>query len=160
MRRIDSEYREIHHIIPKCLGGTDDPSNLVSLTFEEHVEAHRILSEQNPNHGGLRAAYLLMSGLGKEGRLERNRWAVEVRDSSASVKKGWSNISAEERSKRNKEAAKKVDHSAKNVKRALTMKSRGQKIKFAPKHFPTISCVRCRKLMKSNSIGPHGIKCK
>lgn len=36
-----------HHIIPKHLGGTDDPSNLVDLTVEEHAEAHRLLYEQH-----------------------------------------------------------------------------------------------------------------
>lgn len=36
----------IHHIIPKHLGGTDEPSNLIKLTIEEHAEAHRILYEQ------------------------------------------------------------------------------------------------------------------
>jgi hypothetical protein len=35
-----------HHIIPRHAGGTDDPSNLVELTIEEHAEAHRILYEQ------------------------------------------------------------------------------------------------------------------
>lgn len=35
-----------HHIIPKHAGGTDDPSNLVELTVEEHAEAHRLLFEQ------------------------------------------------------------------------------------------------------------------
>ena len=35
-----------HHIIPKHMGGTDDPSNLVELTVEEHAEAHRLLFEQ------------------------------------------------------------------------------------------------------------------
>ena len=34
-----------HHIIPKHAGGTDDPSNLVELTIEEHAEAHRVLYE-------------------------------------------------------------------------------------------------------------------
>ena len=34
-----------HHIVPKHMGGTDDPSNLVELTVEEHAEAHRILFE-------------------------------------------------------------------------------------------------------------------
>jgi hypothetical protein len=32
-----------HHIIPKHAGGTDDPSNLVLLTVEEHAEAHKKL---------------------------------------------------------------------------------------------------------------------
>ena len=35
-----------HHIIPKHAGGTDDPSNLIYLTVEEHAEAHRMLFEQ------------------------------------------------------------------------------------------------------------------
>ena len=29
-----------HHIIPRHMGGTDDPSNLVELTVEEHAQAH------------------------------------------------------------------------------------------------------------------------
>src|ERR1039457_2311033 len=36
----------IHHIKPKHMGGTNDPSNLIKLTVEEHAEAHRILFEQ------------------------------------------------------------------------------------------------------------------
>lgn len=34
-----------HHIIPKHVGGSDDPSNLIELTIEEHAEAHRVLWE-------------------------------------------------------------------------------------------------------------------
>ena len=37
--------KHIHHIIPKHLGGNDDPGNLVELTVEEHAEAHRKLYE-------------------------------------------------------------------------------------------------------------------
>ena len=37
----------IHHIVPRHMGGTDDPSNLVRLTVEEHAEAHRKLYEQH-----------------------------------------------------------------------------------------------------------------
>lgn len=36
-----------HHIIPKHVGGTDDSSNLVLLTVEEHAEAHKKLWEQH-----------------------------------------------------------------------------------------------------------------
>ena len=35
-----------HHIIPKHMGGTDDPENLIELTVEEHAEAHRELYEK------------------------------------------------------------------------------------------------------------------
>ena len=32
-----------HHIVPRYLGGTDDPENLVELTVEEHADAHNLL---------------------------------------------------------------------------------------------------------------------
>jgi len=35
-----------HHIVPKHAGGTDDSSNLIHLTIEEHAEEHRKLWEQ------------------------------------------------------------------------------------------------------------------
>jgi len=36
-----------HHIIPRHVGGTNDPSNLIKLTVEEHAEAHRLLWEEH-----------------------------------------------------------------------------------------------------------------
>jgi len=36
-----------HHIVPKHMGGTDDESNLVELTIEEHAEAHKKLFEEH-----------------------------------------------------------------------------------------------------------------
>ena len=36
-----------HHIIPRHMGGTNDPSNLIELTPEEHAEAHRKLWEEH-----------------------------------------------------------------------------------------------------------------
>lgn len=38
--------KHIHHIIPKHMGGTNSPENLIELTVEEHAEAHRKLYEQ------------------------------------------------------------------------------------------------------------------
>lgn len=40
---IDS-YTEKHHIIPKCIGGTDDIKNIVILTAREHFICHWLLS--------------------------------------------------------------------------------------------------------------------
>jgi hypothetical protein len=36
---------EIHHIIPKSIGGSNKKSNLVKLTYREHFIAHRMLSK-------------------------------------------------------------------------------------------------------------------
>ena len=51
-----------HHIIPKHAGGTDDPSNIVELTVEEHAEAHRLLYEE---HGKIqdKLAWLGLTGV-------------------------------------------------------------------------------------------------
>ena len=38
-------YYEKHHIIPKSCGGSNDPDNLILLTFKEHFFAHRLLVE-------------------------------------------------------------------------------------------------------------------
>jgi len=37
------EYYEIHHVIPKCMGGTNDKTNLTLLTAREHYITHWLL---------------------------------------------------------------------------------------------------------------------
>ena len=54
--------KHIHHIIPKHMGGTDDPSNLVELTVEEHAQAHLTLYEEYGNELD-RVAYEALSGM-------------------------------------------------------------------------------------------------
>lgn len=43
-------YTEIHHIIPKCMGGGNDEANLVELTPEEHYICHLLLVKIYPNN--------------------------------------------------------------------------------------------------------------
>lgn len=57
----DDVYTEIHHITPRCLGGSDDPTNLVKLTLREHFLAHLLLCKIHPEHLGLYRAVFLMS---------------------------------------------------------------------------------------------------
>jgi len=38
-------YPELHHIIPKCLGGDDHQENTVFLTAHEHFVCHRLLTK-------------------------------------------------------------------------------------------------------------------
>ena len=40
-----TKYYEKHHILPKCLGGTNKKDNLVLLTAKEHFIAHLLLVE-------------------------------------------------------------------------------------------------------------------
>lgn len=48
--RVLSGYVERHHIIPRCMGGGDDISNLVALTAEEHFIAHQLLVKMYPSN--------------------------------------------------------------------------------------------------------------
>lgn len=41
-------YVEVHHILPRCLGGADDKSNLVKLTAKEHFICHLLLTKMYP----------------------------------------------------------------------------------------------------------------
>ena len=53
-------YREKHHIIPKSLGGTDDKSNLVELTYKEHRLCHKLLIKFTTGKNKYKMAYALL----------------------------------------------------------------------------------------------------
>lgn len=55
-----NEYHERHHIIPKCMGGTNDKDNLIDLFAREHFEAHRLLALENPENDKLVYAWWAM----------------------------------------------------------------------------------------------------
>ncbi len=54
-------YCENHHIVPKCLGGSDEDINLVMLTAPEHYVAHQLLVKLNPTHYGISYAATRMT---------------------------------------------------------------------------------------------------
>jgi hypothetical protein len=45
MGRTPTGYVEKHHIIPKCLNGTNNEDNIVKLTSREHFIAHLLLAK-------------------------------------------------------------------------------------------------------------------
>lgn len=59
-------YTEKHHILPRCMGGPDDPANLVELTGREHFVAHWLLHRKYPEHTGLRKAFCMMALCGTD----------------------------------------------------------------------------------------------
>lgn len=68
--RVLISYKESHHIIPKCMGGSNAPDNLVDLTPEEHYVAHQLLVKIYPTNPGLSFAATSMSQSSKY--LKRN----------------------------------------------------------------------------------------
>ena len=69
-RKTDAdEYYESHHIIPRCLGGSDDRENLANLTAREHFIAHLCLVKIYPGNGALvRAAVMMACGSARHKR--------------------------------------------------------------------------------------------
>jgi hypothetical protein len=58
--RVLNGYVEKHHIVPKCLGGSNNDSNLVMLSAKEHFIAHKLLVRIYPNTKGLWYALVAM----------------------------------------------------------------------------------------------------
>lgn len=56
----NNNYYEKHHIIPKCMGGSNNKENIIWLYAREHFIAHKLLSEENPDVYGLAVAYFRM----------------------------------------------------------------------------------------------------
>lgn len=72
-RKLDV-YVEKHHIIPRCMDGNDLPSNIVSLTPEEHFLAHQLLIRMYPSEIKLvLAARYMTNGNSKNGGRNNNK---------------------------------------------------------------------------------------
>ena len=92
-----TERGEVHHIIPKSLGGCNKKWNLVRLTTEEHIECHRLLTliyATGDEHFRMCAAYALMCTsrskvkVSDEEAAEARRLSSESRKGRPSPKKG------------------------------------------------------------------------
>jgi hypothetical protein len=103
------DYTEKHHILPKCMGGSDDIENIVCLTPEAHYVAHQLLVKIYPdNHKIIKAAHMMTVG-----RNTNKSYGWLKRKHSESMKQRPSNrkgvtLSAETRAKMS--AAKKGKH--------------------------------------------------
>jgi len=51
---------ERHHIVPKCIGGTDEEENIILLGYREHYIAHYLLAKAYPDHQNLWYAFKMM----------------------------------------------------------------------------------------------------
>jgi hypothetical protein len=69
-------YLEAHHIVPKCIGGADEATNIVMLTPEEHYVAHQLLVKIYTHPKLIQAAVMMTvsnythaNGLGRNNKL-------------------------------------------------------------------------------------------
>ena len=65
-------YTETHHIKPKCIGGTNEQSNLVKLTAREHYIAHLLLAKIYNTYGMYAAVIYMQTGRLKNRKFKFN----------------------------------------------------------------------------------------
>ena len=84
--RVLEGYQEVHHIVPRCLGGTNDKTNLVSLTPEEHYICHLLLIKIYPNNFRLVRAAMFMTASNKDQQRNNKAYGWLKRQYSDSIK--------------------------------------------------------------------------
>ena len=52
---------QVHHLVPRCCGGSDEPSNLAPFTFSSHFLLHVLLATFFSEHEGLQITVQRMS---------------------------------------------------------------------------------------------------
>lgn len=67
-------YAEVHHIVPRSLGGSDDADNLIRLTARQHYIAHWMLARAIG--GSAARAFFMMSNFGKYGHVNSTTYAI------------------------------------------------------------------------------------
>jgi hypothetical protein len=65
---VEEIYTENHHIIPRCLWGSNDKDNLVKLTGREHYIAHLLLWKMHPKNSKLMFAFKMMCTASNHGK--------------------------------------------------------------------------------------------
>lgn len=81
-------YVERHHIIPKCMGGSDDINNIVRLTAEEHYVAHQLLCKIYPLIAPLAYSMLMMAYGGSKTKRPNNKVYGWVRKRASAARTG------------------------------------------------------------------------
>lgn len=77
-------YVEKHHIIPRCMNGTDDLSNIAILTAREHFIAHQLLVMMYPDNWKLALALRFMTNAtGKQIRNNREFEWIRIKAAKA-----------------------------------------------------------------------------
>jgi hypothetical protein len=72
-------YTELHHIIPRSLGGNNDPSNLVKLTAREHFVCHLLLPRMLVGIAKRNMTFAIWSMLNRDHSRQRSRHKVNSR---------------------------------------------------------------------------------
>lgn len=133
--RVLDGYSERHHIVPKCLGGSNVSANFVRLTPEEHYVAHQLLVKMHPGHNGLvRAAYMMSADrYGIRANNKRFGW-MRRKFAEASRQAGLGKIVSEETRRKTSDSLKGREFSAETRAKISAAISGEKNPMFGKKH--------------------------
>jgi hypothetical protein len=83
-RRLEG-YSERHHVLPRCMGGSNSNENIVRLTAKEHFVAHKLLVRMHPEVRGL---WLALIAMGRMPEFKARIFASE-REKAANSRRGF-----------------------------------------------------------------------
>ncbi len=143
-------YVERHHVVPRSLGGTDDPGNIVRLTAREHFTCHRLLvrmTEGTSRSKMLRALWFLAhyEKLRTQGiRMTSKAYALLREEVAADVsrqQKGRPWPKSEEAKQKMREAweRRRLTPVSDETRAKISQAGRGKKRTITPEHAAKIS---------------------
>lgn len=72
-------YFERHHILPRSLGGGNEPENLIKLTAEDHIHAHILLAKIHGGKMWAAAMFMTKRTVGRTRSVKRIPTGAEIR---------------------------------------------------------------------------------
>jgi hypothetical protein len=157
-----ADYTEKHHIIPKCMGGTNHATNIVKLTPEAHYVAHQVLIKIYPNnHKLIKAAHMMSVGRATN---KSYGWIRKEFAKAVSVMHKGKPLSEEHKSKiSNSNKGRIPPNKGKSpsieTRNKMSAVRKGKVFQTSPMEI--IICPYCNKLGKSNGMKRyHGNNCK
>lgn len=158
------------------MGGTDDPSNLVQLTVEEHAQAHKKLYEEHSKQQDF-IAYQALSGQITSEEARRKAVSVTLTGRKQSKEQIRKRVTARLKTRPHSTLGQKNKPASEERKRKISEANKGGtgrpfphtketklKMSESAKNRSLISCPKCGKRMqKANLSRYHGLdgsKCK
>lgn len=121
--RILEGYTERHHIIPKCMGGSNDDSNIAVLTPEEHFVAHQLLVKMFPKNFKLAFALSMMCVASSRHQRNNKRYGWIRKSKANAHSKAPRKARKKETKPRNRDYTMTEDHRSK-----IKASSKGKKL--------------------------------
>lgn len=106
-------YIEKHHIMPRCMNGSNDAENIVALTPEEHYVAHQLLVKIYPNEPKLVYVAHMMTVASPDHDYRKNKLYGWLRRRMSESFKGNTHGKASKGKKRSNETKRKISESKK-----------------------------------------------